>query len=134
MANRYNGCVATSSLLVGLPRTTSPVLAADSRRGKNLKRIRNELYLPESRIFKVHEKEASMDTSLTIAEIETRFESEWVLVEEPETNEALEVQAGRVTFHSKDRDEVYRKAIELRPKRFAMLYTGKMPENTAIVL
>ena len=75
-----------------------------------------------------------MDTSLTIAEIETRFESEWVLVEEPETNEALEVQAGRVTFHSKDRDEVYRKAIELRPKRFAMLYTGKMPENTAIVL
>ena len=60
--------------------------------------------------------------------------SEWVLVEDPETNDALEVQSGRVSFHSKDRDEVYRKTIELRPKRFAMLYTGKMPENTAIVL
>lgn len=75
-----------------------------------------------------------MDSLLSIAEIETQFESEWVLVEDPETNDALEVQSGRVSFHSKDRDEVYRKTIELRPKRFAMLYTGKMPENTAIVL
>ena len=78
--------------------------------------------------------ESIMDALLSIAEIETQFESEWVLVEDPETNDALEVQSGRVSFHSKDRDEVYRKTIELRPKRFAMLYTGKMPENTAIVL
>ncbi len=75
-----------------------------------------------------------MDNILTAAQIEAQFESEWVLVEDPQTNEALEVQSGRVRCHSKDRDEVYRKAIELRPKRFAMLYTGKMPEGTAIVL
>lgn len=75
-----------------------------------------------------------MDRILTLEQIEEQFESEWVLVEDPETNEALEVQSGRVRWHSKDRDEVYRKAIELRPKRFAMLYTGKMPEGTAIVL
>jgi hypothetical protein len=37
-------------------------------------------------------------------------------------------------WHSKDRDEVYRKAVELRPKPFAMLYIGKMPEGTGIVL
>jgi hypothetical protein len=30
--------------------------------------------------------------------------------------------------------EVYRRAIALRPKRFAIVYTGKMPEGTAIVL
>jgi len=75
-----------------------------------------------------------MEDLLSISEIETRFESEWVLVEDPETNDALEVQVGRVVFHSKDRDEVYRKAVECRPKRFAMLYTGTMPEDTAIVL
>jgi hypothetical protein len=75
-----------------------------------------------------------MDTVLTAAQIEAQFESEWVLVEDPQTNDALEVQSGRVRWHSKDRDEVYRKAVELRPKRFAMLYTGKMPKDTAIVL
>lgn len=71
---------------------------------------------------------------LTIAEIEVRFVSEWVLVEDPQTNEALEVQSGKVLYHSKDRDEVYRKAVRLRPKRFAMLYTGRLPKDTAIVL
>ncbi len=75
-----------------------------------------------------------MDKVLTAAQIEEQFESEWVLVEDPQTNDALEVQKGRVRWHSKDRDEVYRKAVELRPKRFAMLYTGKMPQETAIVL
>jgi hypothetical protein len=75
-----------------------------------------------------------MEEMLTITQIEAQFESEWVLLENPQTNEALEVQGGKVCWHSKDRDEGYRKAIELRPKRFAMVYTGKMPNNTAIVL
>ncbi len=75
-----------------------------------------------------------MDEVLTIAQIEAQFESEWILVEDPQTNEAREVQSGKVRWHSKDREEVYRQAIKLRLKRFAMLYTGKMPENTAIVL
>jgi hypothetical protein len=76
----------------------------------------------------------AMNRVLTVTQIEKQFVSEWVLVEDPETNDALEVQSGKVRWHSKDRDEVYRKAVELRPKRFAMLYTGKMPEDTAVVL
>lgn len=75
-----------------------------------------------------------MDDVMSIAEIEAQCESEWVLLEDPETNDALEVQSGKVRWHSKDRDEVYRKTVELRPKRFAMLYTGKLPRDTAIVL
>ena len=75
-----------------------------------------------------------MDDFLTIAQIETQFASEWVLVDAPQTNEALEVQSGRVLWHSKDREEVYRQALVFRPERFAILYTGKMPEDTAIVL
>jgi hypothetical protein len=71
---------------------------------------------------------------VTIAEIQAQYGSEWILVEDPETNEALEVERGLVRYHSKDRDEVYRKAVELRPRRFAMLFTGQMPEGTAIVL
>jgi len=64
---------------------------------------------------------------MTVPQIERLFESEWVLIGNPESNENLEVQAGEVLWHSKDRDEVYRKAIELRPKRFAILYTGRIP-------
>ena len=75
-----------------------------------------------------------MNEILTIAEIEAKFISEWVLVEDPQTNEALEVLRGKVRYHSKDRDEIYRKAVKLRPKRFAMIYTGTLPEDTAIVL
>ncbi len=75
-----------------------------------------------------------MDELLTLAQIEAQFESEWILIEAPLTNEALEVQGGTVRWHGKDREEVYRKAVEMRPKRFAILYTGKMPTGTAIVL
>lgn len=71
---------------------------------------------------------------LTQAQIKTRFRSEWVLVGEPQTDAALEVLSGKVLWHSKDRDEVYRKIVERRPKRFAILYTGEMPKDTAIVL
>jgi len=75
-----------------------------------------------------------MDDMLTLAQIEARYPSEWILVESPETDDTLAVRSGLVRWHSKDRDEVYRKALELRPKRFAMMYTGIIPENTAIVL
>jgi hypothetical protein len=75
-----------------------------------------------------------MDEVLTISEIEAKFESEWVLLEAPRTDEALEVLGGTVRWHGKDREEVYRKAAGLRPKRFAIVYTGKMPEDIAIIL
>lgn len=75
-----------------------------------------------------------MKTIMTAEEIKSSYASEWVLIQDPDLTESMEVKAGRVVFHSKDRDEVYRKAIELRPKRFAMLFTGKLPKGTAIVL
>ena len=52
----------------------------------------------------------------------------------PQTNDNLEVQAGKVIFHSKDRDEVYREAIKHHLKHFALLYTGTMAKDMAIVL
>lgn len=75
-----------------------------------------------------------MNKILTISEIKAQYDSQWILIENPETNESLEVQKGKVRYHSKDRDEVYQMAIQLRPKNFAMLYTGEIPEGTAIVL
>ena len=75
-----------------------------------------------------------MDNIMTVEEMRAQFESEWVLVENPQTNDALEVLKGKILHHSKDRDEVYRKAVALRPKRSAIVYTGEIPEDTAVVL
>ena len=76
----------------------------------------------------------TMEKTMTLAEIEARFKSEWVLLENPKTGKKLEVKRGRVLCHSKDRDVVYRKAVALRPKKFAVLFTGAMPKDAAIVL
>jgi len=75
-----------------------------------------------------------MTEIMTVAEIQAKFESEWVLLDDPETDESLEVKGGKVLWHSKDRDEVYRKAREIRPQHSAILYTGKLLEEMAVVL
>ena len=74
------------------------------------------------------------DEVLSVEEIHSRFKGEWVLVEDPQVDKDLNVRRGRVAFHSKDRDEVDRKAIELRLKHSAFLYTGALPDDTAVVL
>jgi hypothetical protein len=72
---------------------------------------------------------------MTAKDMEEKFPGEWILVGEPQTSDKLEVVEGTVLHHSKDRDEVYRRAIALPPpKRYAVLFTGRMPANTAIVL
>ena len=70
----------------------------------------------------------------TLARIERDFASEWILVGDPDMDAQMHVLAGRVLFHSRDRDEVYRQAIRLKPKRFALLFTGRPPGDAAIVL
>jgi hypothetical protein len=76
-----------------------------------------------------------MNQAFTIAQIRARFDAEWVLIENPQTDENLALQDGVVRSHSKDREEVYRQAIAMpEPKRFAMLYTGQLAPGTAILL
>ncbi len=75
-----------------------------------------------------------MGEIMLLDEINNRFVSEWVLLEDPDTSESLEIKGGKVLWHSRDRDEVYRKARELRPKHSAILYTGKLPKDMVIVL
>ena len=85
-------------------------------------------------LLSVHIAGVAMNKEMTIQEIESQFESEWVLIENPKTDEMLRVLGGMVLHHSKDRDEVYRKAVSLRPRRSALVYTGQIPEETAVVL
>jgi hypothetical protein len=53
----------------------------------------------------------SIGMLMSYAEIEKRFDSEWVLLENPETTKMLKVKRGKLLWHSKDRDEVHRKAF-----------------------
>lgn len=71
---------------------------------------------------------------LTFAEIKDRFDSEWVLLQDPELTQKMEIIRGKVLFHSKSRDEVSRKALELMPKHSAVFFTGEIPKGTAVIL
>lgn len=70
-----------------------------------------------------------MSEKLSIDEIGSRYPNEWVLIGDPQTNEAQTVLSGTVLWHSPDRDEVYKKSVELRPKHVAFHYTGKVPQE-----
>ena len=70
-----------------------------------------------------------MDEVLTMAEIEARYPSEWVLIGGPKTNEALEVLSGRVLLHNPDRDEFDRQAVNFRGGRSAIIFTGEPPPD-----
>ncbi len=74
---------------------------------------------------------------MTIEEIETQFDGEWVLVGDPETDAFLQVTRGKVLCHSVDRDEVNRFLAMLPDdefKRLASLYNGDVPRGMAVLL
>ena len=75
-----------------------------------------------------------MKEILSFSEIKKRYDAEWVLIGDPETCDDFIIKQGVVLWHSKDRDEVYRKAREIRPNHSAILYTGKLPDDVAVVL
>ncbi len=75
-----------------------------------------------------------MNEILSFAEIKEQFDSEWVLIGDPETDDTLNVKQGVLLWHSIDRDEVYKKALEIHPEHSAILYTGEIPEGVAVVL
>jgi hypothetical protein len=80
------------------------------------------------------DRRKEMDELLTIEEMEARFAPEWVLIGDPETDENLQLRAGKVLFHSPDQDEVCRKATEFPPGRYALRYLGTIPEDLVLVL
>jgi hypothetical protein len=51
---------------------------------------------------------------MTKAEIQTKFPDEWVLVGDPVFDEHRHMVGGDVLCHSKDRDEVLRRGLNLK--------------------
>jgi hypothetical protein len=69
-----------------------------------------------------------MSDVMTLAEIETAYPCEWVLMVNLQKDQHKQILSGQVIFHSKDRDEVYKRALALPiPRHIAVLYTGPVP-------
>jgi hypothetical protein len=78
--------------------------------------------------------EVDVDETLTVEQMEARFPSEWILIGDPQTDEYQRLRAGKVLFHSPERDEVDRELLNLRPARFAFHYLGSLPEDLTLIL
>ena len=66
-----------------------------------------------------------MSEFLTMEEIEKKYDGEWVLIEDVESNEQLEVIRGKVTYHGKDKEKLDQKAMKSKSNHLATLYIGK---------
>jgi hypothetical protein len=76
-----------------------------------------------------------MSQVMSWSEIEAEYPDEWVLILEPDTGPDMKVRSGVVAAHSKDRGEIHRKVMELRPRRCAILYLGDpLPPGTIAIL
>ncbi len=75
-----------------------------------------------------------MGEFLTIEEIEKRYAPDWVLINNPQTDENLKLLSGEVISTSKDRDELDRKSMELKLAHVAVRYLGPWPEDMIFIL
>ena len=76
-----------------------------------------------------------MVKKLSFKEIEKRYDSEWVLLADLEEDKYERIKRAVVLWHSPDKEEVGRKAIELRPGWFAFLYMGEaVPKGVGVLL
>lgn len=67
-------------------------------------------------------------------EIIKKFKDEWVLIEVKEVDEDYRLKEGIVIAHSRDKSEIYEQLLKLKDKNLYIEYTGKIPEDLAVVL
>lgn len=63
-----------------------------------------------------------------------KFKNEWVLIEAKTIDENFNIKKGEVLAHSKDKSEIYGQLLKLKKKNIYIEYTGKIPEDLAVVL
>ena len=77
-----------------------------------------------------------MTDLLTIEEIKSRYAPNWVLIVDIESDELQRIRKGRVAYVGTDRDEVWSKADELRPRpgHLSVRYLGEWPTDMEFIL
>lgn len=67
-------------------------------------------------------------------EIKKTFQDQWVLIDVKKVDENFDIVEGEVLAYSKDKNEIYQKLLQIRPKEFSIEYTGVIPEDIAVVM
>lgn len=67
-------------------------------------------------------------------DIKKNFRDQWVLIEVDKVDKSFNLLEGKVLAHSKDKDEIYQKLLQIKPKEFSIEYTGEVPEDLAVVM
>ncbi|MGA1863699.1 MAG: hypothetical protein ACMUHX_01420 [bacterium] len=67
-------------------------------------------------------------------EIFEKYKDEWILIECIRVDKNFEIIEGEILYHSKDKNDVYKKLLELKPKNYTIEYTGNIPEDLAVML
>jgi hypothetical protein len=68
-------------------------------------------------------------------EIYKNYKDMWVLIEDVCVDEeGMNISEGTVLYHHPNKEQVYQKALKLRPKKFAVEYTGNLPEDLVFML
>jgi hypothetical protein len=75
-----------------------------------------------------------MNESMTIKQIKEKFNQQWVLIGDPVCAKDLKIKKGNVLAHSKKRDQLYKIAVKMKPKNFAVLYVGERPKDFLYLL
>jgi len=75
-----------------------------------------------------------MEPVMSMDEIESRYDGEWVLILDPATDESNRVLGGRVAYHSPDRDEFDRKSLNFSAPTIAVRYIGEPSRDMEFVL
>ncbi len=68
------------------------------------------------------------------AQIKEIFREEWVLIHVHQVDRDYRVVEGEVLAHSKDKEDIYRAVLQIRPEEFSIEYTGEFPDEVAVVL
>ncbi len=68
----------------------------------------------------------------SIETIKQTYKNEWVLLTDYEIDEYNEPLLGVVVAHSKEREEIYDKQMEIKKDLF-IFYTGKIPQDLAVM-
>ncbi|HHT9121807.1 MAG TPA: hypothetical protein ACFYEF_02955 [Candidatus Wunengus sp. YC63] len=71
---------------------------------------------------------------MTLEEIKQQYPDQWVLVEFLELDEELKVIEGKVIAHSRNKEDIYKKLLELENEKIAIEFTGDMPAEPAYLL
>lgn len=70
---------------------------------------------------------------LTMEEIKQKYPNQWVLIEYIELDEDLNIVSGEVVETASTKDEIYVKLLNAKVTRFAIEYTGQLPEMAFIL-